>query len=547
MKIRQLLLLLLILLVAAEVTPIAAWDWLWAHQFVSSQFLNAYGGAADASGVYVTGWVAGDLPGTNPLGQPDAYVRKIDFSGDVLWTRRMGTTSLDASQGLAVADDGVYITGATCGAFPGYVQAGGCDVFVAKLTPGGALLWVTQFGTSALDLPYEYGPITVHASGVYVAGKTRGTFPGATPAGGPNTFLARVDRSSGAGLWVRQFGAADPGFFTSGGVGADETGVAVVANSNTAGPAAMEVRKYTFDGTVLWSRVFDTTTRPCGYPAFALTSHRGQVYVIGQIYEWALTGCDPQPLGQANVVGLLQKLDARGETVWQRRIKAGIPGVEGGTYQRFTGAKVVHVTDDGIFVGANVKHGNFAGYVSRTSRSDRSQCGDTGAVENFLWKGFDGYVRRYDFDGNVAWTHQFGSSLYELVSGVGSNGNRLYAVGLTRCAVAEGADPESGALVDAFVVSFAIDPITQSGRVQLIVGNLETLSDAGRIASGDFGALTSQLDSALAALDGSNAPAARASLLAFVQLVENHKSTNRIPVTEADGLISAATVIAGEL
>ena len=142
---------------------------------------------------------------------------------------------------------------------------------------------------------------------------------------------------------------------------------------------------------------------------------------------------------------MLQNLDAGGNTLWQRRIKAEIPGADSGSGLRFTGAKVVHVSDRGVFVGANVRHVDFAGYVSRAPYSDRSVCSDPAFAENAIWKGFNGYVRRYDFDGNVVWTHQFGSSLYELVAGLGSDGTRVYAAGLTRCMVEEGADPESGA------------------------------------------------------------------------------------------------------
>src|SRR5262245_29937843 len=189
---RKLFQLALAGLLAANTTPIGAWDWLWAHQFDSSGFLSAYGGATDGSGVYVTGSVFGDLPGATSLGGVDAYVRKLDHAGNVMWTERLGTSSYDASQGVAVDADGVYITGTTCGAFAGHAPLGGCDAFVLKLRSDGGVVWVTQFGTPGFDTPYQYGAIAVHTSGIYVAGKTTGTFPGGTQAGGPNTFLARV-------------------------------------------------------------------------------------------------------------------------------------------------------------------------------------------------------------------------------------------------------------------------------------------------------------------------------------------------------------------
>jgi hypothetical protein len=133
------------------------------------------------------------------------------------------------------------------------------------------------------------------------------------------------------------------------------------------------------------------------------------------------------------------------------------------------------------------------------------------------------------------------------VSGLGSDGTNVYAAGLTRCAVQEGVDPETGAPVDAFVVGFAIDPTTPSGRVQLVVGQIETLSDADRISSGDFRALVSHLESALAALDQSQTGVAKSSLLAFVKLVENYQNTRRLTASEAAAIISGASALAGDL
>jgi FIMAH domain len=272
------------------------------------------------------------------------------------------------------------------------------------------------------------------------------------------------------------------------------------------------------------------------------------VYLIGQLYEWMLTTCELQPYGQSYVMGLLENLGEDGRTVWQRRIKAGNPGRPGGAgIAPFTGAKVVHVTDAGVFIGANVRKLRFAGDVRREPHRDQSVCSDPGADENAGFQGYDGYIRRYDHDGRVLWTRQFGSNLYELVSGLGSDDGRVYAAGLTRCVVAEGADPETGAPVDGFVVSLAIDPDTRSGRLQLIVGQVDTLSDADRIDTGVWNALVTHLESALSALDNSNTQVAKAALATFVQLVANYRATGTLTGAEADALTGAALAIAGEL
>ena len=76
----------------------------------------------NASGVYVTGNFFGTVDfntpsssGSNTLvtGSNDVniFVAKYDTDGSVQWLRRAGGTSFDSSHGLAVDDNGVYVTG----------------------------------------------------------------------------------------------------------------------------------------------------------------------------------------------------------------------------------------------------------------------------------------------------------------------------------------------------------------------------------------------------------------------------------------------------
>ena len=94
-------------------------------------------------------------------------------------------------------------------------NAGRKDAFVAKFDPQGALLWVTQFGSTEDDsvegifLHNLFGTLTL-----YVAGSTNGSMPGGPQrgmnplAGGVDLFVAKIDPSSGTISWVRQYGTA---------------------------------------------------------------------------------------------------------------------------------------------------------------------------------------------------------------------------------------------------------------------------------------------------------------------------------------------------
>jgi hypothetical protein len=117
-------------------------------------------------------------------------VKKYDPDGNALWTRQLGTFTYDNVSDVAVDGDGsVYVVGHTGGAFPGGSSAGNYDAFLVKWNALGDLLWIKQFGTSEYD---EATSILISPSGeVYVLGRTTGSFPGAVNAGQSDVWLAR--------------------------------------------------------------------------------------------------------------------------------------------------------------------------------------------------------------------------------------------------------------------------------------------------------------------------------------------------------------------
>src|SRR3989442_1678774 len=98
-----------------------------ARQVRSSRFLEADGIAVDASGVYVAGFTWDALPGQTSAGSGDAFLRKYDASGNVLWTRQFGSSDFDQADNVAVDASGAYVAGVTAGAFPGQPSAGRAD------------------------------------------------------------------------------------------------------------------------------------------------------------------------------------------------------------------------------------------------------------------------------------------------------------------------------------------------------------------------------------------------------------------------------------
>lgn len=145
------------------------------------------GVAADASGnTYVAGLTQSvDFPTLNPIqsaksGSTDVFIAKINAAGNALvYSTFLGGSNVDAALGIARdAAGNAYVTGYTASpdfpATPNVVQpalkGGAYDAFVAKLGPGGALVYSTFLGGSNVDVA---NAITVDASGsAWVAGFT---------------------------------------------------------------------------------------------------------------------------------------------------------------------------------------------------------------------------------------------------------------------------------------------------------------------------------------------------------------------------------------
>jgi len=179
---------------------------LWTHQYGSAAHDGARGAVIDAAGnIYVAGWAWAPLPGQAHLGLVDVYLRKYDANGFEFWTRQFGTAAWDLPNSMAIdATGNVYVAGETEGAFPSQTHAGKRDAFVRKYDAAGNLLWTSQFGSAAHDQAWGVG---VDAAGnIYVAGWTEGTLPNQKRIGAFDAFVRKYD-STGRELWTYQFGS----------------------------------------------------------------------------------------------------------------------------------------------------------------------------------------------------------------------------------------------------------------------------------------------------------------------------------------------------
>ena len=253
---------------------------IWARQFgtAGDDFFDAV--AVKRGGVFVSGYTGGELGGQPNGGDLDAFIRRYDYEGNVVWTRQFGGAGSEDFQGLFVDRSGVYAVGFVT-TEPGF--AGDTDALVAKYDLDGNLVWVRQFGTDGVD---ALESVVVAAGGVYIAGMTEGTLPGQVSAGGEDIVVGKYDLD-GDEVWTRQFGTAGNDGASFRDLAADGRSVYITGNVAGALPGQSRlgsrdafVRRYSFDGTEVMTLQFGTVGDDRGI-AIADDDH-GNLYIAGR-------------------------------------------------------------------------------------------------------------------------------------------------------------------------------------------------------------------------------------------------------------------------
>ena len=205
-------------------------NFVWARSIGGGLADAPYAIATDQSAnVYITGSYNGTVdfdPGAgvsnliSVAATYDAFVLKLDVSGNFVWARSVGGNDSDHGFGLSVdASSNVFVTGYfnLTGDFdpgPGIsnlTSAGTDDVFILKLNGSGSFQWARAVGGTNVDTGYS---ITTDAFGnVIVTGSFNQTtdFDPGIPvfnlvsAGGNDVFVLKLN-SSGNFVWAKRFG-----------------------------------------------------------------------------------------------------------------------------------------------------------------------------------------------------------------------------------------------------------------------------------------------------------------------------------------------------
>ena len=186
--------------------------------------------AVDKDGnVYCAGSVYGSFS-ENAGGQSDAFVMKLDSSGEVVWVKQFGnvtgseiallnenggdTTFSDHCSSVAVdLNNNVICAGYTGGSL-GESKGGSNDAFVIKLNASAEVVWVKQLGNSAINssgnsADDRCNSVAVDSSGdVYCAGQTFGALADLNN-GNNDAFILKLNSEDGSILWLKQLGSTN--------------------------------------------------------------------------------------------------------------------------------------------------------------------------------------------------------------------------------------------------------------------------------------------------------------------------------------------------
>ena len=230
--------------------------WTRATTGTGSSLAQTSGLTFDASNnLILAGFYAGtvDFDPTNTLlqlpvyGSRDIFVQKFDGSGNLAWTKSVGSPDIDQANSVAAdASGNVYVTGtfsSTADFDPGpsvsNLNAGGFeDGFILKLNASGGFLWAKDLSTTGYNAAQGTG-IALDTSGhVFVAGYYQGTLTLAagqtlTSAGSYDVFLGEYDTT---GNYVASQSYGGSGFDADFGIGVNTSGKVAIAGRYT-GPA----------------------------------------------------------------------------------------------------------------------------------------------------------------------------------------------------------------------------------------------------------------------------------------------------------------------
>ncbi|MBX7201699.1 MAG: PKD domain-containing protein [Bacteroidia bacterium] len=293
----------------------------WAIKIGGSNYHNSNALTIDKEGhLYITGYLQGattypPAQTIQPIGYKDAFVCKLDTSGQVIWLKQLGgmPTSMDQNEGMAIAVDDsgnvysagiMYYSSGGIDLDPGpamhYLNnAGDLDCYISKLNKQGEFVWGKRIGGTRRELVNALGLdaqgncyITGSFTGLVDFDPGDGQYPLSASISNSDAFVCKLS-SAGNFQWAKQFGGASSAE-AGRALSIDRQGDVIVAGvfggtvdfnpdtgtfHLTGTNASTFISKFSGEGGFKWARHFYGRNQANGL----CTDQRSNIYLCGQI------------------------------------------------------------------------------------------------------------------------------------------------------------------------------------------------------------------------------------------------------------------------
>jgi hypothetical protein len=295
---------------------------LWTRLLGASDTAEGFAVEVDSSdNVVVTGKVRGDVAPVAIGGGYDTFVTKYNEAGEEQFTRQISPLSDDGGADVAIAADGsIFIVGHTRSAMNSTVtHSGGLDAYVTKLDASGNLAYHRQFGSSGDERATSVaiandGDLIVGSveDGVAVVRK----FASADGASAAIWETTLGGLSGGALGGIKVDGSSVYVVGSTGNTSLDAGGAATLNNAHSGGIDGFLMRIDDAGASAVAN--YTTYVGTSGADAVGdLTISGGEIYVVGET-----TGAMPGESQALVRSGFASKFDAAGALQWTHQYAA---------------------------------------------------------------------------------------------------------------------------------------------------------------------------------------------------------------------------------
>lgn len=247
--------------------------------------------APDNSGYLVGSHLAG--------GNTNGILTKFSSDGNILWHKTYGGPSGDNFWEVLLLPNGeLILLGSTSSS-----GAGSSDIWLAKVSPAGSLIWEYTYGGSGLDRPTS---IAAAANGdLLIAGRSD-----SFGSGDDDGWILRLDENGNI-LWQKAFdGSADDRFEAL--IEAPNSDILVAGSMESieSGDFKAWVMRLTAEGTIVWQKTYGEEING---EAFSIVTVSDDTIIVAGAREAIIS----PPSGDD---GWLFMLDSDGNLIWETTI-----------------------------------------------------------------------------------------------------------------------------------------------------------------------------------------------------------------------------------